>query len=31
MLAYAVVLMGGYFTPRYPGEAFLVAGLPRTG
>jgi len=31
MLAYGVVLMGGFYTPRYPADAVFVAGLPRTG
>ena len=31
MLAYGVVLMGSFFVPRYPIDAFTVAGLPRTG
>jgi hypothetical protein len=31
MLAYGVVLMGGFYTPRYPAEAVDVAGLVRTG
>ena len=31
MLAYGVVLMGGFFIPRFPDEAVTVAGLPRPG
>jgi Ca2+:H+ antiporter len=31
MLAYGVVLMGGFYTPRYPDEVVGVAGLERTG
>jgi hypothetical protein len=31
MLAYGVVLMGGFYTPRYPDEVASVAGLERTG
>jgi hypothetical protein len=31
MLAYGVVLMGGFFTPHFPDEAVTVAGLLRTG
>jgi hypothetical protein len=31
MLAYGVVLLGGFYTPRYPEEAVGVAGFVRTG
>jgi Ca2+:H+ antiporter len=31
MLAYGVVLMGGFYTPRYPEELVGVAGMVRTG
>jgi hypothetical protein len=31
MLAYGVVLMGGFYTPRYPEDVVNMAGLPRTG
>jgi hypothetical protein len=31
MLAYGVVLMGGFYTPRYPEELVGMAGMVRTG
>lgn len=31
MLAYGVVLMGGFYTPRYPDDVVGIAGMVRTG